>query len=239
MRAASRRSTDGDRLLPGRRARQRVVVAGGPVAREAVARRRRTARASGRSTVVTSWPPIRSAGTPRRTTPPPSGRRRRTAAGRPRTVSVPGRAGSARGSISPSTQVPAARRLLALAEADRAVRDCRLARALVEDDRLPLAVLAAVRPGRRRAGTGRHVARLALAQRHEQRQVGEAAARNRWKYGTCRSTQNSFRITCPIAIASAPSVPGSPAASGRRTSCARRSRARRRPPSGRGSAPRS
>jgi len=54
-------------------------------------------------------------------------------------------------------------------------------------------------PGRNASGVGSSVTRN-----------GASVNRVRYsaKYGTCRSTRNSRKITCPIAIASAPSVPG-------------------------------
>ena len=130
---ASRRSTDGDRLLPCRRVRRaRVVVVLRPLARQPVARDAVGAQASGRAPSSRAG---RRRGSPARrgaSTPPPG----------PSPTSKRGSATSTASLVAAvqgehrvepaEPEVPAALALLAVAEADRAVRHRRRAGARVE-----------------------------------------------------------------------------------------------------------
>src|SRR5262249_29858445 len=98
----------------------------------------------------------------------------------------------------------------AVAEAERPARHHRLAGARVDEHRLerrPLALLPQV-------GGGEELVRdvpvaLVLAQSHQERQGGEARDGVRAAVrGVGRPVKNSWRRTWPIAMASAPSVPG-------------------------------
>ena len=158
-------------LLPGRRARQRVVVAGRPVARQAVAgdaelraeqvedgRDELAADALGGDAAAHDAAALGVADLEARRGRPARARRARRAA-----------TGAAR---LAELEVPLALALLAPAEAERAVRHDRLAGRLVEDDGLPLGVLARSRRGRGAQEAVGDVGAVALAQRDEERQVG-------------------------------------------------------------------
>ena len=204
-----RRGNPGDRLLPGRGVGLAgVVVAGGPVPRQP---------GSGHPVLGEhqvehrAAPGARRPGAPAR--PGPGSRRARrrcrSAATQParsprhrrlpRTVSA--------GDQVAEIQVPLAHAVVAVAEPERPVRHGDRVGGPVEQHRLErrvLDVVAEIGCGEVLSGHQRAVALLEL---HQERQVGVASARSRRRTGTRLRTKHSERMTWPIAIASAPSVP--------------------------------
>jgi hypothetical protein len=169
------------------------------------------------STVVTRRPPMRRTGTPRVSCATLPSTRRSAAGDTAVSDAVPrrGRHTLRTGSMSPRSRFHLPQALVAVAEADRAVGDGDLTGARVETAGFHIAFsevgLRDVEVAGDEELAGCTPCRLALVLQRRRGRAGRCTAGCSREEVDLRSTKNSLRMTCPIAIASAPSVPGAAA----------------------------